>query len=118
MTSLIINEEAITVSLTFIEKVLTYRKNIVIPLSQVRGATEDPTFMNESLIIRFSGAIGVPGLFSYGLFAKRGDRIFSIWRRGQNVLVLELSDSKWTRIVIGTNDAKALASEINSKLLL
>ena len=56
MSSLIINEAAIKVTLTFIEKVLTYRKNIIIPLSQVRGATEDPTFMNESLIIRLSGA--------------------------------------------------------------
>jgi hypothetical protein len=118
VTSLTINEDAIKVTLTFIEKVLTYRKSIVIPLSQVRGATEDPTFMNESLIIRLSGAIGIPGLFSYGLFAKRGDRVFSIWRRGQNVLVLELSDSNWTRIVLGANDAKALAAEINSKLSL
>lgn len=116
MSSLIIDQAAITINLTFIEKVLTYRKNIIIPLSQVRGATEDPTFMNESLIIRLSGAIGIPGLFSYGLFAKRGDRVFSIWRRGQNVLVLELANNNWTRIVIGTSEAKALSAEINSKL--
>ena len=118
MSSLTINHASIKVTFTFVEKVLTYRRNIIIPLSQVRGATEDSTFMNESLIIRLSGAIGIPGLFSYGLFAKRGDRVFSVWRRGQNVLVLELSNSKWTRIVIGTNDAKALSAEINSKLSL
>jgi hypothetical protein len=29
-----------------------------------------------------------------------------------------LSDSNWTRIVLGANDAKALAAEINSKLSL
>ena len=94
------------------------RPALAVVMGNTKGLQKDPTFMNESLIIRLSGAIGIPGLFSYGLFAKRGDRVFSIWRRGQNVLVLELSNSKWTRIVIGTNDAKALSAEINSKLSL
>lgn len=99
------------------EKILTYKGDIVIPLANVQGATEDSTFMNDSLVFRTRGAIGVPGLFSYGVFAKKGDRIFTSWRRGQNVLVIELKNQKWNRLALGSSFAKQLAKVITAKLV-
>ena len=98
------------------EKILTYTGDIKLARESIRGATEDPTFMSENLVVRTRGAIGVPGLFAYGVFAKRGDRIFSCWKRSQNVLVIELEGHKWNRIALGTDRARVLAQEIHSNI--
>lgn len=107
----------LVVTMSTWEKILTYKGDMIIPLANVQGATEDPTFMNDSLVFRTRGAIGVPGLFSYGVFAKKGDRIFTSWRRGQNVLVIELKNQKWNRLALGNSSAKLLARDISAKLV-
>lgn len=117
MANLEITDAGVKISFTFWEKLLTYKGNMLIPTNNIRGATEDPTFMNDSLVFRTRGAIGVPGLFSMGTFAKNGDRVLACWRRGQNVLVLELQGMKWNRIALGISSAKALATEINATLI-
>ena len=114
MASITMTDTGLEITLKGWEKLLTYKGDIRIPTENIRGATEDPTFMNEGLVIRTRGAVGVPGLFSYGVFAKKGDRIFASWRRGQNVLVIELQGMKWNRIVLGTSSARKLANEINA----
>lgn len=116
MATVKIEGSNLVVTLSTWEKILTYKGDMVIPLVNVQGATEDPTFMNDSLVFRTRGAIGVPGLFSYGVFAKKGDRIFTSWRRGQNVLVMELKNQKWNRLALGSSSAKQLAREISAKL--
>lgn len=117
MAAVKIDGSNLVITMSTWEKILTYKGDIVIPLSNVQGATEDPTFMNDSLVFRTRGAIGVPGLFSYGVFAKKGDRIFTSWRRGQNVLVIELKNEKWNRIALGSSSAKPLARDINARLI-
>lgn len=112
-----ITDGEVTISLNLWEKLLTYKGDIVIPTKHIRGATEDPTFMNDSLVFRTRGAIGIPGVFSMGTFAKNGDRVFACWRRGQNVLVLELDGLKWNRVAIGIASAKSLAKDINATLI-
>lgn len=116
MANLEITDAGVKISFTFWEKLLTYKGNLLISLKNIRGATEDPTFMNDSLVFRTRGAIGIPGLFSMGTFVKKGDRVFACWRRGQNVLVLELQGMKWNRIALGTSSAKTLAKDINAAL--
>lgn len=116
MANLEITDAGVKISFTFWEKLLTYKGNLLISIKNIRGATEDPTFMNDSLVFRTRGAIGIPGLFSMGTFAKNGDRVFACWRRGQNVLVLELQGMKWNRIALGTSSAKTLAKDINAAL--
>lgn len=116
MASISMTDTGLEITLKGWEKLLTYKGDIRIPTENIRGATEDPTFMNEGLVIRTRGAIGVPGLFSYGVFAKKGDRIFASWRRGQNVLVIELQGMKWNRLALGCDEAKELAGQINTHI--
>jgi hypothetical protein len=35
---------------------------------------------------------------------------------GDGIVVIELDDSKWDRIILGCEDAKALAKQINSAI--
>lgn len=116
MASVELTKTGLKITFTWWEKLLTYKGDTEIPTRNLRGATEDPTFMNDTLVFRTRGAIGVPGIFSMGTFAKDGERVFTCWRRGQNVLVLELQDMKWTRIALGIDAAKRLAKDINASL--
>jgi len=116
MASVELTKTGVKITFTWWEKLLTYKTDTEIHKDNVRGATEDPTFMNDALVFRTRGAIGVPGIFSMGTFAKNGDRVFTCWRRGQNVLVIELQGMKWNRIALGSDSAKNLAREINASL--
>lgn len=116
MASVEVTKKGIKITFTWWEKLLIYKGDTEINTKNLRGATEDPTFMNDTLVFRTRGAIGVPGILSMGTFAKNGDRVFTCWRRGQNVLVLELKDMKWDRIALGIDSAKSLAKDINASL--
>ncbi|WP_281786840.1 hypothetical protein [Aurantimicrobium sp. INA4] len=87
----------------------------MVPLSHVRGATDDPSFIQHGLGFR-SGGTGFPGLIAEGHFRKNGDRLFASWRKGDQVVVIELEGEKWDRLVIGCTNAKSLAQLINNSI--
>ena len=107
----------VRVSLSWWEKILTYKGNFTLANDQIRGATDDSTFMRDPLVFRTRGAVGIPGLFSFGVFAKKGDRIFASWKYGQEVLVIELQGTKWNRLALGVPSARQLAKEINATVI-
>ena len=115
MAQVHLGEVELVVDLTGWEKLFGISGDLAIPYSQVRGATDDPHFIRDSLGIRTGGA-GAPGFIALGHFRKDGDKIFASWYRGEEVAVIELEGFKYDRLVIGTNDARLLALQINQKL--
>ena len=113
MPTISLNAGNLFVNFSFWEKVGGLTGNIVVPLSHVRGATDDPTFIEHDLGFR-SGGTGFPGLIAEGHFRKNGDRLLAMWRKGEQVVVIELEYEKWDRLVIGCEDARALAQLINN----
>jgi len=115
MAKINIRNGNLEVSIGFLETIQALQGSFTIPLANVRGATEDPSFISSGLGIRSPGT-GLPGVIAKGTFRKRGEKTLTIWHKNQEIVVVELANSKWDRIVLGCSDAKALVATINKAL--
>lgn len=112
MAKLSITKDQIRISLTAIEVLQALQTSFSLNLSDVRGATEDSEYIRSGLGLRSPGT-GFPGVVAKGTFRKNGQKALSLWSRGQEVVVIELKNSKWDRVLFGCDDAKDLAAQIN-----
>lgn len=117
MAKAIITSSALRVELGKLEALAALQPSFEIPLTKVRGATEDTNYISAGIGFRSPGT-GFPGLIAKGTFRSKGQKLLSIWSKGQQLVVIELIDSKWDRILIGCSDAKQLANQINRALSL
>lgn len=116
MAKVTIKNDSLQVSIGAFEALQALHGSFSVPLSCVVGATEDPNFIRAgSLGIRAPGT-GLPGVIARGTFWKSGDRTLSLWGRNQEIVVIQLSNHKWDRLVVGCNDAKSLVTLINDAL--
>ena len=115
MPTITLTTSELTVQMSFWERVGSLSSNISISLNSVVHATDDPTFIRHGLGFR-TGGTGMPGFIAEGHFRKNGNRIFANWRRGEQVVVIELHGEKWDKLAIGCPDAKALATQINTAI--
>jgi hypothetical protein len=116
MARVTIRNDRLQVSIGAFEAVQALQGSFAVPLVSVMGATEDPNFIRAgSLGIRAPGT-GLPGVIARGTFRKSGERTLSLWSRNQEIVVIQLMNHKWERVVIGCEDARELASEINQAI--
>ena len=116
MAKVTIKNDRLQVSLGAFEAVQALQGSFSVPLTCVLGATEDPNFIRAgSLGIRSPGT-GLPGVIARGTFRKSGERTLSLWGRNQEIVVIQLNDHKWDRLVVGCDDAKSLVALINKSL--
>ena len=115
MPSITLTGSTLNVEMSFWERVGSLSSNISVPLTAVVHATDDPTFIRHGLGLRVGGT-GMPGFIAEGHFRKNGNRIFANWRRGEQVVVIDLQGQKWDKLAIGCPDAKALATQINTAI--
>lgn len=115
MAIVTVKNNSLEVQIGLVESIQALQKSFSVPLSSVRGATADPSFIKDGLGIRSPGT-GFPGLIAKGNFYKKGDRQLSLWQKGQEIVVIELNGSKWDRLVLGCDDANSLVHEINTAI--
>ena len=113
MPQVVLHGSSLNIIMSFWERVGSLSSNISVPLNSVIHATDDPSFIRHGLGFR-TGGTGMPGYIAEGHFRKKGDRIFANWRRGEQVVVIDLQGQKWDKLAIGYKDAKALATQINT----
>lgn len=97
------------------EKALSLHGNLSVPLKHIRGATEDEQFRGLKLGIRAPG-IGIPGVIQAGTYHKNGEAQFVFWTRGKRRVVIELANEKLARIILGVQDARKVAIEIQAAI--
>lgn len=108
------NSTSLNIELTVAEKVFGLHRNLTVPIENVTGAKVlDKTF-GRTLGLRLPGT-GIPGLILAGRFVRAGEVAWVSWTRGDQVLQIDLTAHRLTRIVIGVADAQAAAQLINSK---
>lgn len=112
MAKVTIKNNELHVALGIFESIQALQGSFSVPLSRVRGATEDSNYIRSGLGVRSPGT-GFPGLIAKGTFRKIGEKTLSLWSRGQEIVVIQLKDHKWDRLVVGCDDAKSLALMIN-----
>lgn len=115
MANVSLQNDQLVVSIGVFEAIQALQSSFTIPLLNVRGATEDPNYIRSGLGLRSPGT-GLPGLIARGTFRKIGEKVLSLWGHDQQIVIVELNDSKWDRLVLGCDDAKKLAQLINDAI--
>ncbi|WP_446664899.1 hypothetical protein [Flexivirga sp. B27] len=95
-----------------LDKLLSFKSGMSLPWEHVRGATQDDRIVEESKGIRGPGT-RLPGKYS-GTFKKDGDASF--WNVGGSgsVIVVELRDEPYVRLVLSVEDPTKAVDEINA----
>lgn len=112
----------LTVRLSPLEKFAALSGDINLPAMAIRGATVVDKSWWHTLGLRVG--TGLPGVVIAGRFYRKGDTAFVSWTRKAG-LPLELTlapaaakaaGHPYTRIILGVENAQALADEINDAL--
>lgn len=113
MPRLELTDSELCVHMAWWEKLSAFSADLRVPLGEVRGATEDDGFDWRAFGLRLSGT-HIPSVLAAGTFIKDGDRQLVLTRRTLRTIVIELTNNRWTRLVIGVRDAHDAAARINA----
>ncbi len=115
MAKVTINPANLRIELTSAERLWGLHGSLTVPGKQVVGAQALGNGWMSTLGLRLPGT-GLPGLLIAGTFVRKGEKAYVSWKRGEQVLQINLSGNKYSRIVVGVADAEALAEEINTAI--
>jgi len=115
MTVAEITGDQLVVTMQGMDRVWSLRSRIAVPLSAVRGATADPGITREPAGFRAPGT-HLPGTITAGTYRKDGRRTFWNLRHKQEAVVIELTGERFSRLVLGVDDARATAERIERAL--
>lgn len=114
MPKVTITPATLRVQLTPAEALWGVHKSLEVPGKQVVGAQVLGKGWWTSLGLRIG--TGLPGVMLAGTFIRKGDRAYVSWSRGQQVLQINLSGNKYSRVILGVDDAEELADTINTAI--
>lgn len=117
MAVISVQGEDLVVEMAGMDKLWALKSRLTIPLANVRGATMDPGIVGEPKGIRAPGT-HVPGVITAGTFHQDGEKVFWAVRDAQKAVVVELTDERFTRLVVEVDDpraAVALVEEATSR---
>lgn len=107
------------VKLTKSEQIFGLHGDLKVPAALIRGAEVADTEVWKTLGLRLPGT-GIPTLLAYGSFWRRAGWTFALWHSGKPALTVTLATApgqRYKRLVISTDNAQALADEINDAIL-
>jgi hypothetical protein len=113
MASLLVRPPSLCVRLTRAEKIAGLLRDVDVPLASVR----DVAVVDDALVattgLRAPG-FGLPGLRKIGTWRGRGSRTLVCVRRGQPAVRVRLEGQRWDELLIGADDAAALAATLTA----
>ena len=124
MTEIELTPTALVVQLRGIDRFLTLRRRVVVPLARVRGAT--PGIAPDVRLVRGASArwpaSDVQGRLKVGTFLvlrpqgrlRDATRLFYNTRRGDNAITIRLSGARYAAIVVEVADPAATVAAINA----
>ncbi len=115
MAKVRVDREDLVVEVEGLDKLWALKSSLTIPLEHVRGATADPGIATERAGVKIGGA-RVPGVVTAGTFYQDGEKIFWDVHDPQNVLVIELRDETYARLVVEVDDPRATAVLVQSAI--
>lgn len=104
---------ALTIELTAGEKLAGLRGDVTIPLTAITGVDVVPNALAATRGLRAPG-LALPGVRKIGTWRTRGGAEFVVAGRGQAGVRLTLTGHKLASVLLGDNDADALADRIRA----
>ena len=115
MTAVDIVGDELIVTMEGMDRFWSLRRRITVPLAHVRGATADPGVSRESAGVRSPGTY-VPRVITAGSYRKDGEWTFWNLRASRQAVVVELTGERFRRLVLGVDDARAVAEQVERAL--
>jgi hypothetical protein len=115
VTTVEIADDQLVVRMSGLDRLWSLRRRIAVPLSHVRGATADPGVAREHAGVRAPGT-HLPRVITAGTYYKDGERTFWNLRATEEPVVIELTDERFHRLVLGVADARATAELVERSL--
>ena len=116
MTRIDVTGDQLVVTMQGMDRFWSLRRRIAVPLAHVRGATADPGVVREPAGTRAPGTY-VPRFITAGTFYRDGEWVFWNVRGSRDPVVIELADERYARLVLGVDDARATAEQVERALI-
>lgn len=111
-TTVKLSSETLIVEPTGLDKMWSFTSRLIIPLDHVRGATHDPGMKSEPKGWRGPG-LRLGDKLS-GTFHADGARQFWNVDGYDNVVVIELTDTDYQRLIVSVDQPRELVDAINT----
>ncbi|KQV04684.1 MULTISPECIES: hypothetical protein [unclassified Kitasatospora] len=115
MAHVSVTGDTLTVEVEGLDRLWALKSRIEIPLRNIRGATADPGITREPKGLRAPGT-HFPGVIVAGTFHRDGEKVFWDVKNPELAVVVELSDEKYTRLVVEVTDPRATVALIEQAL--
>ena len=107
-----VTADHLTVELTGLRRLWALKRRITVPLAHVRGATVDAGAFDEPKGLRAPG-LHLPGVASMGSFRRDGEWTFWEARPSDRLVVIELRDERYARLVLEVDDPRGVVDRVN-----
>ncbi len=114
MNTVTITKEKLRIEPKGMDKLWSLTRRLVIPLTNVRGATFDPGANHEAKGLRAPG-LAMPGKWA-GTFYRDGERSFWNVSTPGETIVIELANERFDRLYLTVKEPRALVDQINSAI--
>ena len=113
MSSVSLNASELTVELTPAEKIAGLHGDVTVPLSAITGVDVVPDALAAARGLRAPG-LSLPGVRKIGTWRTTGGAEFVVAGRGQAGVRLTLTGQRLSSLLLGDDDAEALAERIRA----
>ena len=115
MTEVSIAEKKLIVEMKGWDKLWALKSRLEIPLEHIKAVRVDAEIATHVKGLRTLGT-HVPGVITAGTFRQEGDRVFWNVHQPEKVIVIELHDERYAKLVIEVADPPATVATINHAL--
>jgi hypothetical protein len=116
MANVTIEDGQLRVELEGMHKVWALKNTISVPVSHIVSASAGPIAEADSPTgIRAPGT-HIPGVFAAGTWHHKGEKVFWDVRDPSNVVVIELRDESYSRLILEVDDPRATVDLITAQM--
>ena len=115
MTEISIANRKMIIELKGWDKLWALKSRLEIPVEHVKSVRADSQIARHSTGVRTLGT-HVPGVITAGTFRQDGDRVFWNVHDPEKVIVIELHDERYAKLVIEVADPSGAVASLNDAL--
>jgi hypothetical protein len=114
MATLQLTPPTLSLRLTRAEKIAGLLRDVEVPLTAVRGVelVTDPLPAMRGMRGMRAPGLALPGRRKIGTWRRPGERTLVSVRRGQPAVRIRLDGQRYDTLLVGADDAEALAAEL------
>jgi len=116
MTQVFVSDNKLVIEMQGWDKLWALKSRLEIPIEHIKAVRADPEIAKRGRRgIRMLGTY-VPGVITAGSFRQDGDRIFWNVHRPENVIVIELHDEPYAKLIIEVLEPAVTVATIHNTL--